>query len=195
VVAVCIRVAIYSYCIDQATEEQRIEIRIISPNPTTSEELATKTKPLSEGKQDEVEKKFLPAESSSTAMAQTISSVPLPSGWLELTTEDNEIYYESMHTDETQWERPTRPSTGILPIVTSTTTTTSTTSKLTAPVVPKVNALPDGWEELKTETGEKFFASIWTDESQWERPTQPAKRPLNKKSAKVLFRPVETTQP
>jgi hypothetical protein len=74
-------------------------------------------------------------------------------------------------------------------------TTLEQASSAIAPTLftPNINALPEGWEELRTEGGEVFYASIYHDETTWDRPTQPAKKPVNKKSARVLFRPVETT--
>jgi hypothetical protein len=40
--------------------------------------------------------------------------------------------------------------------------------------------LPDGWEVMVEEsTGERYYASMYTDETQWERPTAPARKSAN----------------
>jgi hypothetical protein len=81
---------------------------------------------------------------------------PLPEGWEELKTPEGEIYYGSLYSDETTWDRPTAPA------------------KKPAP-------LPEGWEELKTPEGEIYYGSLYSDETTWDLPTKPAARPPNRR--------------
>jgi hypothetical protein len=76
-------------------------------------------------------------------------AAPLPAGWEELVTDEGEVYYGSMYSDETTWDRPTAPA------------------KKPAP-------LPAGWEELVTDEGEVYYGSMYSDETTWDRPTAPA---------------------
>jgi hypothetical protein len=77
---------------------------------------------------------------------------PLPQGWLELTSDEGEVYYFHDASGTTQWERPRLPG---LPVL------------LTAP-------LPPGWSAaVDAETGEPYYFHPATGESQWEKPELP----------------------
>ena len=77
----------------------------------------------------------------------------LPSGWLELRTSENEIYYYHAERQITQWERPKPP--GIVALINE--------------------RLPKGWlSAIDTETGELYYYNEENNnEVQWERPEFP----------------------
>lgn len=77
---------------------------------------------------------------------------PLPAGWREETTDDGEVYYSNIYTDETQWDRPTSPARKPPP--------KSTPARL-----------PPGWREETTEDGQVYYENVAKGETSWDRPT------------------------
>jgi sugar lactone lactonase YvrE len=89
-----------------------------------------------------------PGSSRSTSPSRRQSKM-LPEGWEAMFDDDGDMYFMNKLTEETTWERPTKPAT---------------------------RPLPPGWEELVDEEGATYYSNMYTGETVDERPTKAASR-------------------
>lgn len=92
----------------------------------------------------------------------------LPDGWTaEWDRRYQQWYYVNLHTEQSQWQRPTQAAEDAAH--------SANGSRRGTP-----RGLPDGWKaEWDTKYEEWYYANIYTKQSQWQRPTEPARSPLD----------------
>jgi hypothetical protein len=78
------------------------------------------------------------------------SSAPVPSAWVQSSTDDGTVYYYNSETGESSWERP---------------------AAMDAPVASQ---LAEGWAECNTDDGTIYYYNASSGESSWEKPLAPA---------------------
>ncbi len=111
----------------------------------------------------------------------------LPSGWIQLYTNDRRVYYQNQKTHKTQWEFPESDNkvlSGHQPVKKK--IEPSTPNKVVVVVQRKEdNNLPKGWSVSITPDGKKLYVNDITGKTQWEKPMDNYK---NKKAVNDVYR-------
>eukprot|EP01083_Nonionella_stella_P256887 879898_1 len=104
--------------------------------------------------------------------AQLNEEDALPSGWIQLHTKDNRIYYQNNVTKETQWTMPSHSQVTVTSKeATSTTNVVMTAVKSTTPDAIDSDVVPKDWAEMHTSDGRVYYQNNATKQTQWEKPS------------------------